>query len=151
MCSFFFRSQFQNSTVNLIIKEGVSSEAILNAFEQFDVYDNEMEFYEKIVPKFNQQLRRLSESDLLPEPFGIWREKNILILEDLSAKGYQARSPAQGLNMHETRAVLQRAATFHAICAVLQEEKPDIFANFRAGKLKIQSIDWAMNAKIQTQ
>lgn len=94
-----------------------------------------MEFYGKIVPKFNQKLKILGELDLVAEPFGIWKKENILILEDLSAKGYQAQSPAQGFDVHETRAVLKRAATFHAICAVLQEEQSDIFGNFKAGTL----------------
>lgn len=119
----------------MIIKEGVSNETLLNAFDQYDVYANEMEFYGKIVPKFNQKLMELGESELVAEPFGVCAEKNILILEDLSTKGYQPRSPAQGLNEYETKAVLRRAATFHAIGAVLQEEQPDIFGNFKRGNI----------------
>lgn len=132
----FSFSEFQHSNVDLIIKKGVSNELLLNAFHQYDVYDNEMEFYAKIVPKFNQKLKELDEPDLIAEPFGVCAEKNILILEDLSVKGYQARSPAHGFNMHETKAVLRRVATFHAICAVLQQEQPDIFANFKKGNIK---------------
>lgn len=123
--------------MDLIIKEGVTNELVLNAFHQYDVYDNEMEFYGKIVPKFNQKLKELSELELIAEPFGVCAEKNILILEDLSAKGYQARSPAQGLNEHETKAVLRRVAAFHAICAVLQEKEYDIFGNFKKGTFKL--------------
>lgn len=122
--------------MNLILKEGVSNQTILDLFDQFDAYDNEMEFYGKIVPRFNRKLTELGESELVAEPFGVCAEKNILILEDLSAKGYQPRSPAQGLNEHETMAVLQRAATFHAIGAVLQEEQPDIFDNFKKGNIQ---------------
>lgn len=138
----FSCSEFQHSHVDLIIKEGVSNEVILNAFHQYDVYENEMEFYGKIVPKINQKLKQLGESDLVPEPFGVCAERNILILEDLSPKGYQARSPAQGLNGHETKSVLRRVATFHAICAVLQEERPDIFANFKKGTFKTTTFSW---------
>lgn len=98
-----------------------------------------MEFYE-IVPKFNRKLKELGEPDLMAEPIGVCAEKNILILEDLSTKGYQARSPTHGLNIHETKAVLRRVATFHAIGAVLQEEQPDIFANFKFGMFKIELI-----------
>lgn len=119
--------------MDLIIKEGITNDVLLEAFHQFDAYDNEMEFYAKIVPKFNAKLTELGELDLVPEPFGVWPEKNILILEDLSVKGYQARSPQQRLNMPETKAILQKAATFHAICAALHEEQPDIFANFKTG------------------
>lgn len=123
--------------MDLIIKEGISNEALLNAFQQYDVYDNEMEFYGKIVPKFNEKLKELGEPELFAKQFGICAEKNILILEDLSAKGYQARSPAQGLNEHETKAVLRRTAAFHAIGAVLQDEQHDIVANFKKGTGKL--------------
>lgn len=122
--------------MNLIIKEGVSNELLLNAFHQYDVYDNEMEFYEKIVPKFNEKLKDLGELSMVAEPFGVWPQKNILILEDLSAKGYHARSPAQGFNEPETKAVLRKIALFHAIGAVLQAEQPHIFYHFKSGTLK---------------
>lgn len=125
----------------MIVKEGVSNETVLNALDQYDVYDNEMEFYEKIAPKFNRKLGELGEPELLAEPFGVFAKKNILILEDLSAKGYRPRSPAQGLNECETKAVLQRAAAFHAIAAVLQEKQPDIFANFKKGTFSSQDIE----------
>lgn len=120
----------------MIIKEGVSSEIQLKAFDQYDAYDNEMEFYGKIVQKFNRKLTELGEPELIAEPFGVCAERNMLILEDLSAKGYKPRSPAQGLNEYETKTVLRRAATFHAIGAMLQEEHPDIFANFKKGKFR---------------
>lgn len=134
MNQFHIQTFFQHSTVNLIIKEGITNEILLKAFQQYDVYDNEMEFYEKVVPKFNEILKELNESDLMPEPFGVWPEKNILILEDLSVKGYQVRSPTQGFDIHETKAILQRVATFHTICAVLQEQEPHIFTNFKSGR-----------------
>ena len=126
--------------MNLIIKEGISNETVLNALHQYDVYDNETEFYVEIVPKLNQKLKELGELSLAAEAFGMCAEKNIMILEDLSAKGYKPRSPAQGLNEHETKAVLRRAAAFHAICAVLQQEQPDIFANFKKGTFKSTNL-----------
>lgn len=119
--------------MDLIIKESISNEFVLNAFRQCDVYRKEMEFYEKIVPKFNEKLKELGETELMAEPFGICTERNILILEDLSTKGYQARSPLHGFDMHEAKAVLKRVATFHAIGAVLQEQQSDIFGNFKLG------------------
>lgn len=131
-----FVQMIQHSAMHLIMKEGVTNEILLETFHQYDVYDNEMEFYECVVPKFNEKLAELNELDLLPTSIGVWPEKNILILEDLSIKGYHVRPPTQGFDMHETKAILQRMATFHAICAALQEKEPNIFKNFKRGTLK---------------
>lgn len=125
------------NTLNLIVKEAISDEVALSTFLEFNAYHKEMEFYVEIVPKFNKKLRQLGESELLAEAFGVCKEKNVLMLEDLSVKGYKSRPAAHGLNLAETQAVLKRIATFHAICATLQEEQPDIFDDLKYGGLKL--------------
>lgn len=120
--------------MNVIVKEGVSDELSLKIFTEFDAYNKEMEFYDKIVPKFNEKLQLLGEADLFAEAFGVCKQRNVLILEDLSLLGYQTRAAADGLDATGTKAVLNRVAVFHAICAILQEEKADIFAKFKYGK-----------------
>lgn len=126
--------------MNLIVKEAIADEVSLNALLQFDVYDKEILFYTEIAPKINQKLKELGEPELIAQPFGACKTRNILILEDLSAKGYQVRSPTNGLNYAETKAILKKVATFHAINAVLQEEQPNIFAGFKYGKRKFNKF-----------
>lgn len=121
--------------MNVIVKEGVSDELSLKILLEYDIYNKEMEFYGEIVPKFNEKLKLLDEPSLLAEAFGVCKQRNVLILEDLSVLGYKSRSGADGLNANETKAVLKRLATFHAIGAVLQEEQPNIFASFKYGAL----------------
>lgn len=111
----------------------VSDEFLQNVFAQFDIYDKEIEFYGEIAPKISQKLSKIGELELFAESFGVCRMRNILILEDLSANGYQVLPMKQGFNFDESSLILKRLATFHAICAVLQEETPDIFANFKYG------------------
>lgn len=122
------------------MKEAVTDELALDAFLEFDAYHKEMEFYDKIVPKFDAKLKQLGESELFAEAFGVCKKKNVLILEDLSVKDYKSRPAALGLNVTETEAVLKKVATFHAICAVLQEEQPDIFANFKYGEFNLKIL-----------
>lgn len=119
------------------MKEPVTDELALSTFLEFDAYHKEMEFYAVVAPEFNEKLKQLGESELFPEAFGVCKQRNILILEDLSEKGYKSRAAAHGLNIAETKAVLRRVATFHAVGAVLQEEHSDIFANFKYGELDI--------------
>lgn len=122
-----------NSILNLVIKNSISE---TNTFEKLllcDVYSKEREFYAKIVPKINDKLKFLGEPKLFPEYFGMSELNNILILEDLSIEGYKVLPRSQGYNIPEAKAILKRMATFHAICAAVQEEHPDIFANFTKG------------------
>lgn len=121
-------------TLSLIVKEAISNELALSTLLEFDAYHKEMEFYAEIAPKFNKKLQQLVELELFAEAFGVCKQRNILILEDLSEKGYKSRPAALGLNLAETKAVLRRIATFHAVCAVLQEEQPNIFENFKYGE-----------------
>lgn len=118
------------------MKEAISDELALIAFLEYDAYHKEMEFYDTVLPKFNVKLQQLGEPELFAEAFGVCKDKNVLILEDLSVKAYKSRPAALGLNVAETQAILKRVATFHAICAILQEEQSDIFQNFKYGELK---------------
>lgn len=126
--------KMRTSSLKLIVKVAIPDGPILDIYMKFNVYHKEMEFYDKIVPKFNEKLKQLGESDLFAECFGVCRQRNVLIFEDLSAKGFKSRNPSHGLNADETKAVLKRLASFHAIGAVLQEEQSDIFTIFKNGK-----------------
>lgn len=123
--------------MHLIVKEAISDEISLEAFLQFNAYDKEIEFYDEIVPKINEKLQFLGEPKLFPESFGSCKSKNVLILEDLSVKGYEVQPSTQGFDIFQTKFILKKIALFHAACAVLKEERPDIFANFKYGLLNI--------------
>lgn len=98
------------------------------------VFDKEGEVYSRILPKIKIQLDRLNESaKLLPDLIGVCANKALLI-EDLSVKGYTISSKFIGLNLPDAKEVLRKAAIFHATCAVLQENEPNIFENFKHGK-----------------
>lgn len=116
------------------MKDMVSND-VQNIFIEFGAYDKEIRFYSEIASKINAKLKDLGEPELCAEAFGTSKLKNILILEDLSASGYQVMPSKHSFNLHETKAILKKLATFHAINAVLQEEQPDIFADFKYGQL----------------
>lgn len=123
------------------MKEAISDEVSLNVFLQFDAYNKEIEFYMKILPKYNAKLRELNADQMFPEAFGVCEQRKILILEDLSTKGYQIDSVGSGFNILQTQAILQKMAIFHAIGAVLHEEDADIFTNIKYGTLSNSLVD----------
>lgn len=121
------------SNLDLIIKIAFPDENALDVSLQQKMYDKEIEFYAEIAPKVNKKLQDLDEPQLLAECFGVCKTRKIIILEDLSANGYVTLPIQQGYNISQTKKILKRLATFHAVCAVLQEEQPDIFANVKSG------------------
>lgn len=58
-----------------------------------------------------------------------------ILFEDLTLKGYRIASVHRGFNLEEAKLVLKKAALLHAVHAVLQEEYPNIFENFKYGKI----------------
>lgn len=111
-----------------------------------NVYNKEIEFYGKIVPQIKRMQSKLNDpNELIAEAIGVCKFNKVIIFEDLTEKGYKftMASIQNGFNLAETKAILKKLATFHAICAVLQEEKPHIFANFKYGNsvlIKISKI-----------
>lgn len=97
------------------------------------MYEKEVEFYDEIVPKFNEKLKELNEPQLLPECYGVCKVNKIMVIEDLSAKGYKILHGPNKCNISEAKAILKRVAVFNGIGVVMQEEKPDIFINFKSG------------------
>lgn len=130
------QQDFKLSTLNIIIKSVVPGEFAFEALTANDVYDKEIEFYNNIAPKIKQALKKLNEtSQLVAEPYGVCNANNAILFEDLSVKGYSIASVQRGFNFEEAKVVLRKAAMLHAIHAVLQEEDPNIFANFKYGKI----------------
>lgn len=127
-CFFLF---IQISTVDVILKMDLSQ--MRNALTNFDVFEKEAQFYEKLAPKINEKLTALNEPQLLPVCYGICRERRVMVIEDLCAKGYKKLHGPNKCNIVETRAILKRMAVFNAIGAVMQKEEADIFVNFKSG------------------
>lgn len=123
--------------MNIIVKVAASEET-MSSFSNYNLYDKEIEFYGDIAPKINKMLKDLSESQLLPEIFGVCKTKKIIILEDLTVKGYSTLAAQPGYDIPQAKAILKRMAVLHAIGAVLQQEQPNIFTiseNFKNGQL----------------
>lgn len=97
------------------------------------LFEKEGEFYSQICPKIKSLLNKLNEKQkLLPEIIGICENKAIL-MEDLAVDGYVVKSKFHGLNLSDTKKILQKAAALHATGTILQQEQPKIFENFRHG------------------
>lgn len=132
-----------------MIKVPISDEVALGALTEFDIYNREIDFYADIAPKICQKVRNLNEPQILAEPFGVCKDKKIMIIEDLGAKGYGILPIQRGYNIPEAKAILNRLALFHAVYAVLEEEQPGIFANFKNGNCSLEHPQEESTQKIK--
>lgn len=87
------------------------------------------------MPHIQRLLKRLNEPEaLIAETIGVCKLNKVMLFEDLAPKGYRMASIQRGFDLAEAKTILKKSAIFHAIGAVLQEEQPNIFANFKYGK-----------------
>lgn len=125
--------------LNIILKLALSSGIASEKLSSLNVYGKEIEFYQKIAPKFESLLRenkQLIDAELLlPKVYGFCDVNNALLIEDVSPLGYRIGPVRQGFNAKEAEIILQKVALFHAAGAVLQEREPDIYANFQKAML----------------
>lgn len=99
-----------------------------------NVYAKEMEFYERIKPKLETILKDIRPKvSLFPEILDICKVNSAIVIEDLSVIGYSIPSLRPGINIETAQAILRKLALFHAGSAALQQQEPDIFANFKHG------------------
>lgn len=124
----------------MIVKTVVSGDFAFEALSANNVYSKEVEFYSKIAPKIHLALEKLNEpSPLIAKPYSVCNATDAILFEDLTTHGYRIASVYRGFNFEEAKVILKKAATLHAIHAVLQQEEPTIFENFRYGRSHLMS------------
>lgn len=108
----------------------------LNLLLKFNVYHKELEIYEKILPQVRSLLNdALCDNDMFASAFYVNYAKRAIFFEDLSLKGFRMAERCNGLDVLHSKIVLNKLAKFHAGCAMLQARQPDVFRNFKRGKL----------------
>lgn len=123
------------------MKTSLPGDFAFDALSACNVYDKEIEFYGIIAPQIIAKYRQLNEpNQLLPETYGVCNTNKAMLFEDLSLKGYGLSTVRRGFNMVETKFILRKAAALHAINAVLQQNQPDIFKNFKHGMNSISCV-----------
>lgn len=125
---------FKKIVRNMIVKAALSSGLAFETLSAHNVYNKEIEFYSVIVPHIQRLLKQLNEpNELIAETFGVCKFNKLMLFDDLTQKDYGMKSIQKGFNIAEAKEILKKSAIFHAICAVIQQEEPNIFANFKYG------------------
>lgn len=122
------------NSITFIIKTELDSGFSFDKLNAMHIYDKELEMYENILPKLEHLLGKLNDkSKTFAKTIYVCKAHKAIVFEDLSLSGYSVRS-IKGFDMTHTKMVLSKLAKFHGMNAVLQEQHPDIFQNFKHGK-----------------
>ncbi|XP_017130614.1 uncharacterized protein LOC108148214 [Drosophila elegans] len=111
-----------------ILKQAVPSDAPqAKLFEEYDVYNRELEMYDVVLPKMAKILREADFNEkLMAEAIIVDRERTIMILEDLAPLRYTNADRVKQLDMAHTKLVLDMLAKFHASAIILKQREPNI-------------------------
>lgn len=120
---------------NFILKVGLpASDKIKQLCEEDNIFEAEMDFYEKIAPLMMELLKKCNISQkVFPEPFGINRSHQSLILEDLLIANQYTSEYKGRLNEKDSKLFLAKIALFHASSAVIEEKYSLISKTFPRG------------------
>lgn len=133
----FFYIHRQNGKAiicDFIIKMALNGETALDALNELNVYEKEMEMYEKILPQLKMLLQKVgTKRKIFADTIFVSKTHKAMLMEDLVTKGYRSTSIKDGYVMAHAKAILSRLAKFHGAAVVLQEQQPDIYKNFKHG------------------
>ncbi|KAK7597949.1 hypothetical protein V9T40_014905 [Parthenolecanium corni] len=102
-----------------------TSSAFFAFYESLDFYYREIVTYEKVIPRMNMYL----DKSLAPAHL-YTTDSKILVLEDLTARGYVSGEKLALLNLAETKSVMKAFAHYHSASHKLYVEDPGILENF---------------------
>ncbi|XP_067646821.1 uncharacterized protein [Eurosta solidaginis] len=90
----------------------------------YDIFNREMRIYEEVLPKLNDLLSEIDDPDqLFAKAIHVDYKRQLLIFEDLSARGYVIANRLHGLDMAHIKLILDKLAKMHATSAVLNERE----------------------------
>ncbi|KAG7211358.1 hypothetical protein KM043_010648 [Ampulex compressa] len=119
-------------------------------YRSAEFFYNEIMFYTKVIPKFQEFLLEKGQSHLLCTPVHILSYTNgnddYIVLEDVSPLGFVPVSRQNCITIDECTVVLQAMARFHAISFAYKNQNPDAFkemaSHLQETYFKNETWDW---------
>lgn len=88
--------------MSVIVKTSLQGDFAFDTLSAMNVYEKEIEFYDKIAPLIRKTLHDASISEqLLAETYGVNTTNNAMLFEDLLVKGYRLVPIKQGKRIHK--------------------------------------------------
>ncbi|XP_022218899.2 uncharacterized protein LOC111071718 [Drosophila obscura] len=125
----------QEQLQNLIVKTAIDDDELSKELmEPYDIFNREMNIYEEVLPKLNDLLKEIDDSEpLFPTAIYVDRERTAIVFEDLSVAGYVMADRVRLLNVEHTHLILRKLAKMHATSAVLNERQSGCLESYDRG------------------
>ncbi|XP_043478940.1 uncharacterized protein LOC122509175 [Leptopilina heterotoma] len=116
--------------LSLIVKKEPNTEgAGLDLIRKQGLFPTEIKFLWDVLPQLEERLGfRMG-----PKIFYSNENSDLIIMEDLGAKGYRLPDRQKGLSMQYALMAIDRLAKFHAASVSLFEDKPELIKQFKIG------------------
>ncbi|KMQ87313.1 hypothetical protein RF55_13434 [Lasius niger] len=121
----------QHVQVNIVVKSIPKNIGRRKTFRSAVLFRNEIIFYTKIVPKFEEFLADKGQSNLMciPRHFVSYTdgENDFIVLENVSPLGFGPASRQNCMDWAECTVILKTLAKFHAISFAYRDQKKEEF------------------------
>ncbi|BFF89761.1 uncharacterized protein DMAD_08440 [Drosophila madeirensis] len=129
------KSPAEEQLQNLIVKTAIDDDEFSQELQApYDIFNREMNIYENVLPKLNDLLQEMGDTEpLFPTAIYVDRERTAIIFEDLSVAGYVMADRVRLLNVEHTHLILRKLAKMHATSAVLNERQSGCLESYDRG------------------
>ncbi|TMW48478.1 hypothetical protein DOY81_006441 [Sarcophaga bullata] len=119
-------------------------ELAIKAMEPYDIFNREIEIYEKILPKLKLLLKEAGDDEqIFAETMAVDKQKSVLIFEDLNDRDFIMPDRLKGLDMDIAKIVLRKLAKMHACSAVLNERESKSLEKYDCGMFNRHTENYA--------
>ena len=130
-----FKNDQQQEEKHFICKTSYEEDEFAKEkLKEYDIFNREMNIYEQVLPKLNDLLKEIDDSDrLFPSVLHIDYKRQALIFEDLTVQGYVMANRIQRLDMDHVKLILRKLSKMHATSAVLNERNGGYLEKYDRG------------------
>lgn len=120
--------------VSLVVKSLPNNVGRRNTYRSVEFFQNEFQFYKKVIPKFEKFLNDKGQNEILCTPRLVAAcgdgNNDYLAMEDVTLLGYKPMCRQNCLNEDECIMILKTIAKFHAISFAYKDQKKEEFMKF---------------------
>ncbi|XP_056648170.1 uncharacterized protein LOC130452767 isoform X2 [Diorhabda sublineata] len=119
---------------NLIIKSAPQSEEFRKYIKIEILHGREVCMYEQVFPELKRFQEEVGLEDIFYPVPKCYKTSNVapyehLILEDMTAKGYEMKNRKIVTDLNHSMEVLKAYGKYHALCLALKIKEPEVFDN----------------------
>ncbi|XP_013097236.2 uncharacterized protein LOC106080405 [Stomoxys calcitrans] len=120
---------------SLLVKSCYEEDKIaLEKMQPYDIFNREMTIYDQVLPKLNQLLQEVNDTDkLFATALYTDYKRQALVFEDLSVQGYVMADRIERLDKDHMLLILRKLAKMHATSAVLNQREKGCLQGYDRG------------------